>query len=1150
MYLNRSFSSVCLLLFVSISFYGQPAAKTLLWRITGRGLTKPSYLYGTMHLNDKRLFAFGDSVYHAIESSEGLAIEVNPDEMAAYTVNRLFDQLEKSKKITELFKGKDFSKYSAALEKKFKKPADQITTSDVVKEKNKWMSEYMEKGEMPTFVDAYLYSIARRQGKWLGGIEDMSDQAGLLEDMVDKSDIDYLLAGESAHSSAARDESMEKMIELYDNGDLESLDLLINDQSSPEHRDRILIRRNVKMARRIDSLTSLRTMFLAIGAAHLPGDSGVIYLLRKKGFTVEPVFSDKKINEKDYKFSEVHIPWFPVEDSQGLYTMLMPGNPATVKLYGIVEMKFLLDIFNMSAYCSMAVISTSDISNKDSMYNGLAKRMFQTDRQPVPKIINSDGIEGREYIQEKKAANMRVQMFLYNRTVYVSFMSAMKPGGLMSADAGKFFASLNINKDISLRRQATVFADPVMGISFTAPAPITYNKKLSNDTANGWKISAFTGTDISSGTYISVYSKEVKPGNYIMADSVIYAEFVTNIKKQYQNVQVKERLLQGYNLQSVTGRHALQPSLYINSVNLVKNGRNILVLAISDSAHLHAPGIDSIFSSLHFIDPPAVTWQLYTPGDSTFTVRVPAAIRSFFYHSDKKRQWYAYDTTSSVSYNIIPDTLGKYFSATNDSSFWKDIVTTNLKEDSLISQTWVRNGLIKGVDIFSKAPQGQNMYKRTRLLLDGRKLYKLFVSAENEFLRNDNTNSFFNSFRVNQPSSDSQFAFLSKTKLLLAYLATGDSATRYEAYSGLAEAGIAERDRAALQEALYKKYLAFYDTTVSTQINYEIADKLAKLGSRATIDYTGEHYGSFSERIDTLKNVSLSLLAELHTKESYDMLAKLVLQGAPREAFHYRFNNELRDSLALTAGIYPALRQLAADTIHADNIAGITNVLIDSGFLKMPDLAQAEKDFQHSAIAMQPALLRSASEGSRVYDLIKLLGKFNSPSSNKLLKTYLDVKSGWLREEVVIQLLKNGQLVPVTALNGLAADKSMRSSLYRDLKEIKKASLFPVHYLTQSYFAEASVYDRVSDYEEYEINSIRFLEKRMAAYNGRKYMFYLYNLSLTGNDTTASYLGIAGAYKINGASLEPVTDVSGAYLTGEFNTKSIGALLSTYLRRT
>lgn len=64
-----------------------PTPNSLLWRITGNGLKRPSYLYGTIHITDERVFQLGDSLYAAIENAEGLAIEVNPENIAAMVVN-------------------------------------------------------------------------------------------------------------------------------------------------------------------------------------------------------------------------------------------------------------------------------------------------------------------------------------------------------------------------------------------------------------------------------------------------------------------------------------------------------------------------------------------------------------------------------------------------------------------------------------------------------------------------------------------------------------------------------------------------------------------------------------------------------------------------------------------------------------------------------------------------------------------------------------------------------------------------------------------------------------------------------------------------------------------------------------------------------
>src|SRR6476619_398796 len=68
---------VMILLFSGLVASSQQWPATLHWRISGNGLSKPSYLYGTMQLQDKRLFNFGDSVYQHLTDAEGFALEID-----------------------------------------------------------------------------------------------------------------------------------------------------------------------------------------------------------------------------------------------------------------------------------------------------------------------------------------------------------------------------------------------------------------------------------------------------------------------------------------------------------------------------------------------------------------------------------------------------------------------------------------------------------------------------------------------------------------------------------------------------------------------------------------------------------------------------------------------------------------------------------------------------------------------------------------------------------------------------------------------------------------------------------------------------------------------------------------------------------------
>src|SRR6478735_3683509 len=56
----------------------------LLWKVTGNGLSKPSYLFGTMHLQDKRVYDFSDSVLIKLKECPSFAMEITPDSMLQY----------------------------------------------------------------------------------------------------------------------------------------------------------------------------------------------------------------------------------------------------------------------------------------------------------------------------------------------------------------------------------------------------------------------------------------------------------------------------------------------------------------------------------------------------------------------------------------------------------------------------------------------------------------------------------------------------------------------------------------------------------------------------------------------------------------------------------------------------------------------------------------------------------------------------------------------------------------------------------------------------------------------------------------------------------------------------------------------------------
>src|SRR6478736_1196258 len=80
----RKFAALFFLFFYSFTLLSAQNLKTskypsLFWEITGKGLKKPSYLFGTMHVSNKMAFHLSDSFYNAIQNTDMVALELNPE---------------------------------------------------------------------------------------------------------------------------------------------------------------------------------------------------------------------------------------------------------------------------------------------------------------------------------------------------------------------------------------------------------------------------------------------------------------------------------------------------------------------------------------------------------------------------------------------------------------------------------------------------------------------------------------------------------------------------------------------------------------------------------------------------------------------------------------------------------------------------------------------------------------------------------------------------------------------------------------------------------------------------------------------------------------------------------------------------------------
>ncbi len=266
---------------------------TLLWEISGNGLSAPSYLYGTIHIQDKRVFAYDTIVEIIFDSCDAYAMELLLDEInpVEYATMMIMKDTLLSDLITEeefaIVQGHVKSKMPLlAVGDKFNKmkpffTSTLIATSDLA----------MDMGEA---LDAYFDKIAKKQEKTRIGIEQFSDQINAINAITLQEQADMLVQG--IKDSSETMDNFDDLLSAYLSGNLDDMLELTSDTSMPDNFVyEFLDKRNIHMAERIDEITHEQITFCAIGAGHLGGPKGVIALLIERGFTLKPIkteFSD------------------------------------------------------------------------------------------------------------------------------------------------------------------------------------------------------------------------------------------------------------------------------------------------------------------------------------------------------------------------------------------------------------------------------------------------------------------------------------------------------------------------------------------------------------------------------------------------------------------------------------------------------------------------------------------------------------------------------------------------------------------------------------------------------------------------------------------------------------------------------------------
>jgi len=290
-------------LFISFAFIFSLSAvaqqDALLWKVSSAG-QPDSYLFGTYHLLPGSFAQKVPGTKKAVKNAGAVVTELQINAETASGI--MSSMLLESGTLDSLLGKERFDTLSEAISKRLgmsalmfnkMKPMGvyiMLASATEVKE----MRKATEKGQEP--MDMWFQSEASKNGKPSLSLETAQEQADLLFNAspADRQ-AEMLMQYLRLNQEEAQMEN-DKILSCYKAYNLDCLlDFMNQSEMSAIEKDLMLRDRNVRWIPHLKEYMKNQSCFVAVGALHLAGESGLIELLRAEGYQVSAIKSNKDL---------------------------------------------------------------------------------------------------------------------------------------------------------------------------------------------------------------------------------------------------------------------------------------------------------------------------------------------------------------------------------------------------------------------------------------------------------------------------------------------------------------------------------------------------------------------------------------------------------------------------------------------------------------------------------------------------------------------------------------------------------------------------------------------------------------------------------------------------------------------------------------
>ena len=1145
MHTRISFSILLLLLLMAINGYAQkkPTHKypSLFWEITGNGLKKPSYLFGTMHVSSKMVFHLSDSFYLAIKNVDAVALELNPDLWQAQMMD-----MGKSKEQYIKYTQSSGNDYLTELSFRIVKYDDELKmalNNEPIVVNSLLYRTYKSKEdfEEDTFLDLYIFQTGKKLGKRGTGVENYYQT----EKLITEAYADMAMEKKKQTTDTDNepgDDITEKMQDAYRRGDLDLLDSLDNmTERSVAFREKFLYARNVIQANSMDTIMKKSSLFVGVGAAHLAGKRGVIELLRKMGYTLRPIMMTDRDAVQKEEIDKLKVPViFTMQTSDdSLYSVALPG-PLFKQEEGYQQLdrRQYSDMNNGAYYLVTRIRTHAAFLGQNE--TEVLKKVDSTLYENIPgkiiskKLISQNGYAGYDIVNRTRRGDLQRNRIIITPFEILIFKMSGKENYAAGTEADQFFNSIKIKE---LNNGPLVFEPAQGGFKVQLPQwPAAYYNAFAADGNDRWEYEA---VDKFTGTAYLIFKKAVYNFHFLDEDNFDLGL----IEESFRNPDIFDKQLQrtpgtylGYPCLDV--KEKMKDGTEIDAKFIIKGPQYYVIAARSKdkktdlstffnsfkiTPYQYGAPKNFVDTFLHF----SVVSPVLPDLDNDLRTYVEKASNGISnanayggytsYWPKPKYGTFKSDATGEMAAVTIQE-FPKYYFIKDADKYWKDYVEDyKYKNDLFLYKTepLTLNDQVKGTRFILRDTNTSRTIVRTVLLKDNFSFSLVSMgdtlTAPGTFIEN-----FFSSFKPEEKILGKNI-YTNRLDAFFDDLFSKDSTTRTKARQYISNLNYGE-------EGIPKIVNAINRLKLSDKDYFDSKTKLiAELGYiKDTINHqlTGILKGIYEQCADTstFQNEVFRALARHTTKESYGLLKELLIQDPPIFENSYDYSGlftNLYDSLQLTHELFPELLQLLAVDDYKENVLSLLVTLVDSNIVK----AEAyEAYFSKIYFDAKVELKKQMSKDEKIQENVegenddndKIVTTDSYGSGNSTLDEYcvllmpfydrninvqkyfeklLQTKDIQIKLKVVVLLLRNKKNVADSIIQKLASTDRYRSRLYTALEEIKRLDRFPAQYKNQLAIARSIL---LSDKDYNKVDSVVFLKKQPVAYKNSKGMVYFF----------------------------------------------------------